>query len=443
VKTPPTRYAKSGSLNIAYQVVGDGPLDLIYVPGFVSNVEMMWTDPSYVHVLGRLASFSRLLLFDKRGTGLSDRVSNDHLPTLEQRMDDVRAVMDAAGSERAALFGHSEGGSMSIVFAATYPQRSIALALYGCFAKRLRSDDYPWAPTLSERLSLADEIEQGWGDVDLTYYVPSRAGDEPLRQWLSSYFRGSASPAAAAALLRMNSHNDVRAVLSAVHVPTVVMHATGDRDVKVEEGRFIAAHIEGARFVEIAGGDHLWFLSSKADEIVDAIEELVTGVRPVRELDRFLATVLFTDVVNSSVRAAELGDRRWGELVERHHAMVRGELGRHRGVEVDTAGDGFFATFDAPGRAVRCAMAVRDRVRQLGLEVRAGVHTGECEVIAGKTGGIAAIVGARVREQAAPGEVLVTSTVRDLTSGAGISFEDRGSRALKGVPREWQVFAAS
>jgi pimeloyl-ACP methyl ester carboxylesterase len=442
LKTPTTRYAKSGSLNIAYQVVGDGPLDLIYVPGFVSNVEMMWTQPSYVRLLGRLASFSRLLLFDKRGTGLSDRVSNDRLPTLEQRMDDVRAVMDAAGSERAALFGHSEGGSMSILFAATYPQRSIALALYGSFAKRLRSDDYPWAPTLVERRSLADEIERGWGDVDLTYYVPSRAGDEPLRQWLSAYFRGSASPAAAAALLRMNSHNDVRAVLSAVHVPTLVMHASGDRDVKVEEGRYVAAHIEGARFLEIAGGDHLWFLSSKADEIVDAIEELVTGVRPVREPDRFLATVLFTDVVNGTVRAAELGDRRWGELVERHHAMVRGELGRHRGVEIDTAGDGFFATFDAPGRAVRCAMAVRDGVRELGLEIRAGVHTGECEVIAGKTGGIAAIVGARVREQAAPGEVLVTSTVRDLTSGAGIVFEDRGSRSLKGLPREWQVFAA-
>jgi class 3 adenylate cyclase len=443
VRTPPTHYAKSGDLNVAYQVVGDGPIDLVYVPGWISNIEMMWTDPTYAHVLGRLAGFSRLLLFDKRGTGLSDRVSNDHLPTLEQRMDDVRAVMDAARSERAALFGHSEGGSMSILFAATYPQRSIALALYGIFAKRLRSDDYPWAPTLEERLSLADEVERGWGDVDLSYFVPSRADDEPLHQWLSAYFRGGASPAAAAALLRMNSRNDVRAVLSAVHVPTLVMHATSDRDAKVDEGRYVAAHIEGARFLEIAGGDHLWFLSSNADEIVDAIEELLTGVRPMRQPDRFLATVLFTDVVNGTARAAELGDRRWGELVERHHARVRSELGRHRGVEVDTAGDGFFATFDAPGRAVRCAMAVRDAVRELGLEIRAGVHTGECEVIAGKTGGIAAIVGARVREQAAPGEVLVTSTVRDLTSGAGIVFEDRGSRALKGVPREWQLFAAS
>ena len=440
---PQTRYAKSRELNIAYQVVGDGPFDLVYVPGWVSNIEMVWTEPNYARVLGRLASFSRLILFDKRGTGLSDRVSNDRLPTLEQRMDDVRAVMDAAGSDRAALFGHSEGGSMSILFAATYPQRSIALALYGSFAKRLRSDDYPWAPTLEERLSLADEIERGWGDVSLEYYVPSRATDEPLRQWLSAYFRGGASPAAAAALLRMNSYNDVRAVLSAVRVPTLVLHASGDRDVKVDEGRYVAAHIEGARFLEVAGGDHIWFLSPKADEIVDALEEFLTGVRPAHEADRFLATVLFTDVVNGTVRAAELGDRRWRELVEHHHALVRGELGRHHGVEVDTAGDGFFATFDAPGRAVRCAMAIRDGVRGLMLEIRAGVHTGECEVIAGKTGGIAAIVGARVREQAAPGEVLVTSTVRDLTSGSGLVFEDRGTRALKGVPRTWQLFAAS
>jgi class 3 adenylate cyclase/pimeloyl-ACP methyl ester carboxylesterase len=443
VKAPPTRYAKSGDLNIAYQVVGDGPFDLVYVPGWISNIEMMWTEPSYARLLGRFAKFSRLLLFDKRGTGLSDRVSNDHLPTLEQRMDDVRAVMDAAHSERAALFGHSEGCSMSILFAATYPARSIALALYGSFAKRSRSDDYPWAPTMEERLSLADEVEQGWGDVDLKYYVPSRAGEDSVREWLSAYFRGGASPAAAAGLLRMNSRNDVRAVLPAVRVPTLVMHASGDRDVKVEEGRYVAAHIDGARFLEIQGGDHIWFLSPKADEILDAIEEFFTGVRPTLESDRFLATVLFTDVVNGTARAAELGDRRWGELVERHHALVRGELGRHRGSEVDTAGDGFFATFDAPGRAVRCAMAIRDRVRDLGLEIRAGVHTGECEVIAGKTGGIAAIVGARVREQAAPGEVLVTSTVRDLTSGSGIEFEERGTRVLKGVPREWQLFAAS
>src|SRR3989441_1164158 len=284
---PQTRYAKSRELNIAYQVVGDGPFDLVYVPGWVSNIEMVWTEPNYARVLGRLASFSRLILFDKRGTGLSDRVSNDRLPTLEQRMDDVRAVMDAAGSDRAALFGHSEGGSMSILFAATYPQRSIALALYGSFAKRLRSDDYPWAPTLEERLSLADEIERGWGDVSLEYYVPSRATDEPLRQWLSAYFRGGASPAAAAALLRMNSYNDVRAVLSAVRVPTLVLHASGDRDVKVDEGRYVAAHIEGARFLEVAGGDHIWFLSPKADEIVDALEEFLTGTRPVAELRPF------------------------------------------------------------------------------------------------------------------------------------------------------------
>ena len=281
------------------------------------------------------------------------------------------------------------------------------------------------------------QVNLGWA------YAAVGRNDDALRVWLSAYFRGGASPAAAAALFRMNSRNDVRAVLSAVRVPTLVMHATGDRDAKLEEGRYIASHIAGARFVEIDGGDHIWYVSLKADEIVDAIEEFLTGVRPSPEPDRFLATVLFTDVVNGTAGAAELGDRGWRNLVERHHAMVRGELRRQRGVEVDTAGDGSFATFDAPGRAVRCAIAIRDGVRDLGIEIRAGVHTGECEVIAGKTGGIAAIVGARVREQAAPGEVLVTSTVRDLTSGSGLAFAERGNRALKGVPREWQLFAAS
>jgi pimeloyl-ACP methyl ester carboxylesterase len=440
---PKTRYAKSGDVNIAYQVVGDGPFDLVYVPGWISNIEMMWTQPAFAHVLSRLAKFSRLILFDKRGTGLSDRVANDRLPTLEQRMDDVRAVMDAAGSERAALFGHSEGCSMSILFAATYPQRTIALVLYGSFAKRLRSEDYPWAPTLAERMHTADEIEQGWGEANLNYYVPSRAGDEALRSWLSAYFRSGASPAAAAALLRMNSRNDVRAVLPVIRVSTLVMHASGDRDVKIDEGRYIASRIVGAQFVEIPGGDHIWVLSNTADEVIDTVEEFLTGVRPPREIDRFLATVLFTDIVGGTTRAAELGDHRWRELIERHHALVRTELDQHRGVEVDTAGDGFFATFDAPARGVRCGIAVRDRVRELGLEIRAGVHTGECEVIAGKTGGIAAIVGARVREKAAPGEVLVTSTVRDLTSGSGLVFEDRGTHELKGVPRSWELFAAT
>jgi pimeloyl-ACP methyl ester carboxylesterase len=441
--TPKTHYARTAGVSIAYQVVGEGPFDLVYVPGWISNIEMMWTDPSYARLLTRFAKFSRLILFDKRGTGLSDRVANDQLPTLEQRMDDVRAVMDAVGSDRAALFGHSEGSSMSILFAATYPQRTIALALYGSFAKRLRSDDYPWAPTLEERAEAADEVERGWGEVSLAYYVPSRVGDDAVGAWLSAYFRSGASPAAAAALLRMNSRNDVRAVLPAVRVPTLVIHASGDRDAKIDEGRYLASHIKGARFLELAGGDHIWFLSQTADDVVDAVEEFLTGVRPTREIDRFLATVLFTDIVGGTARAAELGDTRWREVIERHHAIVRTELGRHRGVEEDTAGDGFFATFDAPARGVRCALAIRDRVRELGLEIRAGVHTGECEVIAGKTGGIAVIVGARVREQAAPGEVLVTSTVRDLTSGAGLAFEDRGLRQLKGVPRDWQLFAAA
>lgn len=440
---PKTRYAKSGGINVAYQVVGAGPPDLVYVPGWLSNVEMMWENPLLARFLRRLASFSRLIVFDKRGTGLSDRVPE--LPTLEQRMDDVRAVMDAVGSARAALFGHSEGASMCILFAATYPKRTIALATYGAFAKRLRSDDYPWAPTLDERLRGAEELERSWGDpkiADLAYYAPSIADDVNFQEWLDTYFRRSASPKAAADLLRMNSHTDVRAVLPSVRVPTLVLQAVGDRDVQAAEGSYIAARITGARYVEFPSGDHL-FWASHQDEILAEIQEFMTGVRPLPEHDRILATVLFTDIVEGTRRAAALGDRRWRDLLESHHALVRTELARYRGLEQDTAGDGFYATFDGPARAVRCAFAVRDGVRRLGLEVRAGVHTGECEIVAGKLGGIAAIIGARVKDLAGAGEVLATSTVRDLVSGSGLAFAERGTQVLKGVPGEWRLFVVT
>ncbi|HEX6062058.1 MAG TPA: adenylate/guanylate cyclase domain-containing protein [Candidatus Limnocylindria bacterium] len=440
---PQTKYAKSGDLNIAYQVIGDGPFDLVYVPGFISNVELMWDEPRQARAFRDLASFCRLILFDKRGTGLSDRVDVADLPTIEMRMDDVRAVMDAVGSERAALFGHSEGGCMSIVFAATYPERTRALVTYGAFAKRLRSDDYPWAPTFDDRMAAVLETERQWGGpTDMSFYAPSAAGDTQLAEWFATYQRRSASPGAAAALLRMNSFVDVRAILPLVRVPTLVLQANGDRDVRVEEGRYLAAHIPGARYVELPSGDHLWHISHEA-AIVGEIQEFLTGVRPLPDSDRFLATVLFTDIVNGTAKAAELGDRGWRALVERHHALVRTELERHRGVEVDTAGDGFFATFDGPARAVRCGLSIRDRVRDLGIEIRAGVHTGECELIAGKTGGIAVIIGSRVREQAAPGVVLATSTVKDLTAGSGLRFESLGTRQLKGVPNEWQIFSAA
>ena len=443
MRVPQTKYAKSGSLNIAYQVVGEGPFDLVYVPGFVSNIELMWEEPRLARFLDDLASFCRLILFDKRGTGLSDRVAVSELPTIETRMDDLRAVMDAVGSERAALFGHSEGGCMCIVFAATYPQRTRAVVTYGAFAKRLRSDDYPWAPTFDDRMADVAETERTWGGpVDMSYYAPSVAGDAEFAEWFSTYMRRAASPGAAAALMRMNSYVDVRPILPLVRVPTLVLHARGDKDVRFEEGRYISAHIPGARYVEFPSGDHLFHVSHEA-EIVGEIQEFLTGARAVPDVDRFLATVLFTDIVNGTARAAELGDRSWRALVERHHSLVRAELARHRGTEVDTAGDGFFATFDGPARAVRCGLAIRDRVHDIDLQIRAGVHTGECEVIAGKTGGIAVIIGSRVREQAAPGEVLATGTVKDLVFGSGLHFEPRGARPLKGVPGEWQIFAAS
>jgi len=432
---PETRYAKSGDVNIAFQVVGDGPLDLVYVPGWVSNVEAMWEQPTMATFLGRLASFSRLILFDKRGTGLSDRVPNDELPTLEQRMDDVRAVLDATGSERTALFGHSEGGNMCVLFAATYPERTTALVTLGVYAKRIWSDDYPWAPTVEEREANARDAEERWGRLsreDVEYYAPSRVDDEPFVQGLASYFRRSASPGAAAALLRMNSQIDVRHVLPTIRVPTLCLHRRGDRDVNIEEGRYIASQIPGARFVELAGSDHA-ISAGDVDALADEIEEFLTGVRPVPQPDRVLATVLFTDIVGSTQKAVELGDRRWRELLSGHDATVRRELERFRGHEVDTTGDGFFATFDGPARAVRCATSICDGVRALGLEIRAGVHTGECELDGDKVRGIAVHTGARVSGLAQPGEVLVSATVRDLVSGSGIEFEDRGEHALKGV----------
>jgi pimeloyl-ACP methyl ester carboxylesterase len=442
---PETRYARSGDLNIAYQVTGEGPRDLVYVPGWVSNIEMMWEEPAMVHFLERLASFSRLVLFDKRGTGLSDRVPTTGLPTLEQRMDDVRAVLEAVGSERAALFGHSEGGNMCVLFAATYPERTTALVTLGSFAKRRDpDDDYPWAPTAEDREETATEIEQNWGHMrpqDVEYYAPSRVGDEPFVRNLEQYFRRAASPGAAAALLRMNSYIDVRDVLPTIRVPTLVLHRTGDHDVNVAEGRYLASRIPGARFVELSGADH-WIAAGDTDAIADEIEEFLTGTRPVPEPDRVLATVLFTDIVGSTERAAELGDRRWRELLSTHDAAVRRELERFRGREVDTTGDGFLATFDGPARAVRCAISAGEAVRHLGIEVRAGIHTGECELDGPNIRGIAVHTGARIASLAGPGEVLVSQTVKDLVSGSGLAFDDRGVHALKGVPGEWRVYAA-
>jgi pimeloyl-ACP methyl ester carboxylesterase len=435
---PETRYAKSGDVNIAYQVVGDGPFDLVYVPGWVSNVELLWEKPKPARLLERLSSFSRLILFDKRGTGMSDRVSTENLPTLEQRMDDVRAVLDAVGSERAALLGHSEGGGMSTLFAATYPERSRALVLVGAFAKRLRSDDYPWAPSLEERLETIAEVERDWGaGLDITEMAPHE--DPGLLEWYSTCLRRSASPGAAAALLRMNSQIDTRQVLPTIRVPTLVLARTGDRDVTIDEGRWLASQIPDARFVELPGDEHLLWAGDQ-DSLLDEVEHFLTGTRSAPDYDRVLSTVLFTDIVGSTERARELGDRGWHEVLDEHHARVRSMLEQYRGREVDTAGDGFFASFDGPARAVRAACAIRDGVQTLGIEIRAGLHTGECELMRDKIGGIAVHTGARVAAAADPGEVLVSSTVRDLVAGSGIVFADRGEQELKGVG-SWRLYS--
>ena len=440
---PQTRFCRSGNVHIAYQVVGDGAFDLVYVPGWVSHVELAWEEPTLASFLERLASFARLIVFDKRGTGLSDRVPNDQLPSNEERMDDIRAVMDAAGSKRAAFLGVSEGGNLSVLFAATYPQRTSALVLCGSFAKRIWSPDYPWAPTPEEREREYEVVERDWGELmDLAHYVPSMAKDEEFKLRLATYLRRAASPGAAVALLRMNTQVDVRAVLPTIRVPTLVLHRVGDLDVNIENGRYLAKHIPGARLIELVGDDHLPWVGDQ-DSLLDELQEFLTGVRPTHDGDRMLATVLVTDIVGSTEMAAQIGDRAWHALLERHRAMVRKELSRFRGREVNTAGDSFLATFDGPGRAIRCAFGIRDGARELGIAIRAGLHTGEIETGAGQIGGIAVHIGARVAAVAAANETLVSSTVKDLVTGSGIAFADRGARALKGVPGEWRLFAAS
>ena len=439
---PQTRYARSGKINIAYQVTGDGPLDLVYVPGWVSHVELAWEEPSYAAFLRRLASFSRLIMFDKRGTGLSDRVSDDALPTLETRMDDLRAVMDAVGSNRAAVFGVSEGGNLSILFAATYPERTAALVTFGSFAKRVWSPEYPWAPTPEARAQEYALVEREWGNLmDLSRYIPSRMHDAEYVRQVATYFRRSASPSAAVALLRMNTQIDVSSVLPTIRVPTLVMHRTGDRDIVIDEGRWLAARIPGAKFVELAGDDH-WPWIGDCDSVLDEVQEFVTGVRPAHDVDRVLATILFTDIVGSTERLAGMGDRAWHELQGRHDAIVRQELAAYRGREINTAGDGFVATFDGPARGVRCALRLHAAARQLGLSLRAGLHTGEVELHGDEISGIAVNIAARIAALAGADETLVSGTVRDLTSGSGLRFDDRGLRALKGVPGEWRVHAA-
>ena len=438
---PQTQYARSGDVNIAYQVIGDAPLDLVFVMGWVSHLEYFWREPRFARFLLRLASFARLIVFDKRGTGLSDRVPINELPTLEQRMDDVRAVMDAAGSERAALCGVSEGGPMCSLFAATYPEKTLALVMIGTYAKRIWDVDYPWAPTTEHRQHFFDEMRQNWGGpVGLEERAPSVAADADFRKWWATYLRMGASPGAALALTQMNAEIDVRQVLPSIRVPTLVIHRTDDVCLRVEEGRYVADRIPGARYLELPGNDHLPFVGDQ-DAMLDEVEEFLTGVRHTLEPDTVLATVLFTHVVDSKALAERLSEKGWHELRERLRAHVRKEIEWFRGREIDMVGDRPLAIFDGPARAIRCAVAINEYASRLGVQMRSGLHTGECEMVDGTVHGIAPQIGAHVMNEAAPGEVLVTRMVKDLVAGSGIAFREKNIRTLGDLSGEWQLFA--
>jgi pimeloyl-ACP methyl ester carboxylesterase len=442
VTPPPVQYAQTGDVHVAYRVMGDGPFDLVWVSGVVTNLDAAWEIPEYRRFCERLASFSRLITFDKRGMGLSDRV---RVGTLEERMDDVRAIMDAAGSETAAIVGVSEGGPMSMLFAATYPQRTRALVLCGAEVKEETTEDWPWGEAtraeFEEHMQM-DNILARWGKgLSFDVFAPTRAGDERLRAAWGRIQVQAASPHDVLAFMRMAFEIDVRDVAPTISVPTLIVHRTEDQICNVGNGRWLAEHIEGAEYVELPGKNHIAFIDG--DDILDEIQEFLTGVREPAEPDRVLATVLFTDIVGSTERARELGDQRWRDLLEQHHSVVRRELDRFRGREVDTAGDGFFATFDGPARGIRCSKAIVESVRRVGLEVRAGLHTGEVEVAGNTVRGIAVHTGARVAAQAGAGEVLVSQTVRDLVAGSGIELEDRGAKELKGIPGEWRLYAVT
>jgi class 3 adenylate cyclase len=432
---PDIRYARSGDLRIAYQVIGQGPIDLVFVPGFISNIDLVWDDPVFAGFLTRLSAFTRVILFDKRGTGLSDRIGD--LPSLEVRMDDVRAVMEAAGSERATLFGISEGGAMAMLFAATHPERMHALVLYGTYAH------YGTWVVPPENLDAAlARMDTLWGTGEMvTLFAPSRATDPQFKTWWARFERLGGSPSAAVHLTRMNSKIDVRPILPLIRVPTLIMHRVGDARVNPEASHYLVQHIPGAKLVKLPGDDHLLW-SGDANRVADDIEEFLTGSRPEVEVDRVLATVLFTDIVDSTKRASNLGDQAWGALLERHNALVRREIARFRGREVKTMGDGFLATFDGPARAVQCGAAIAEMVKSLDLDVRIGVHTGEIEITPDDDiGGIAVHIASRVMGLAGPGEVLVTSTVRDLVAGSSLAFADRGHQVLKGLPEEIRLFS--
>ena len=442
IAAAPTRYARNGEISLAYQVLGDGPTTLLLVTGWVLPMEAIWEDPAYVRFVERLASSFRVILWDKRGTGLSDRVAVDRLPTLEERMDDIGAVLDAAGAERAAIAGLSEGAVLAALFGAAHPERTRALALYGGWGCTVGDESYRAMPGRERFEEFAADVQRSWDDMGpfLALWAPTYEHDPAVREWWTRALHRGASPASAVAWLRMLADFDIRGVVGAIHTPTLVLHRAGDRIIAVENGRWLAASIPGAEYVELAGDDHLWWLGDQ-DALLDEIERFLVGAAPAREPDRVLATVLFTDIVDSTRRATELGDRRWRDLMARHEAIVRDRLARFRGHEVKTLGDGFLSRFDGAARAIRCAAAIRDAVLPLGLELRAGLHTGEVEVVEDDVHGIAVAIAARVAATAAPGEVIVSRTVRDLVAGSGIEFEDRGTHDLRGVADDWHLYA--
>jgi class 3 adenylate cyclase len=441
---PETRYARSGDVSIAYQVVGEGPLDLVWLPSMTHHVELAWESRAHVRLLNRLASFSRLIVFDKRGTGMSDRLGG--ADTLETRMDDIRMVLDAAGSERAVICGLGEAGPLCVLFAATYPDRSSSLVLVNATPRFVRVPDMPWLPSRGEMEERVEEMARRWGETSFHEEAIRRSNPSIAEEDVPGFmrvFRLSVSPGAAAAYMRANLDVDVRDVLPLVRVPTLVLHRA-DAGPFARSGRYLAERIPGARRVELPGRD-LGPMFGDQERLFAELEAFLAALPEQAEHpdepDRVLATVLFTDIVEATARAAELGDRAWRALLEKHHEIVRNQLSRFRGQEMDTAGDGFFATFDGPARAIRCASAIRERLAEIDLEIRSGLHTGECELVDGKAGGIAVHTGARVAGQAQPGEVLVSSTVKDLVAGSGLSFQDRGKHELKGVPGEWRLFA--
>ncbi len=436
-----THYADSDGTSIAYQVHGEGPLDLVLVPGFVSHVELIWEEPEIARFLRRLTSFARVIVFDKRGQGLSDRPGRP--PTLEESMDDLRAVLEAAGCGRAAIFGISEGGPVSALFAASYPDRVAALVLYGTWARMLRADDYPSGIEAKSLDGLRKMFREGWGGpVGAELWAPSAAEDPDFRTWWARLLRQGTSPTGAVELIDLYREIDVRPVLPTISAPTLVLHRRDDIVVRLPQGRYLADAIPDARLVELDGADHLAWIGDQ-DALLDEIEEFLVGSRRAHEPDRALATVLFTDIVDSTATAARLGDRAWRDLIQRHDTIVRRQLTVHRGHEVKTMGDGFLATFDGPARAIRCATTIRDRLSPLDLPIRAGIHTGEVDLIGNDISGMAVNIGARIGALADPGEVYVSSTVKELVVGSGLSFAERGVHTLKGAPGEWRLFAVA